>query len=176
MRSEKASRRGVPDECRIPDPPRLIRRTHREREAILATMAIVDYCWRKGLGFDEIYRRSPLVGLGHGVSRVVFELPGDEVVKIEYGLYAPEITPNRKEARRWSTVGLSLASALCPVRAMGSKGAWLVMPRVDPLSRPDCPAFRLMADDICRALGIEDCHHNNWGVWCGREVLIDYAE
>lgn len=181
------------EECEVPEPPRDIPDAHREWRVIKQVVDLVarwEKKWRGRRGREtdclllesHLNRYSPIKLLGYGGSRFAFDLGHNEVLKVLYhrdpGATERRLNPNREEARHWATAPTPLARHLCPVRALDDHGNWLVMPKAIPL-----PIVRMRTDEfsdwswgICRSLGIFDCFASNWGYWCYREVLIDYAE
>ena len=119
---------------------------------------------------------STLVGfpvLGHGGTRVVFELPGGK-----YVLKLPNMVQDQKvnqiEAHTWRTAPDRLRAWLVPVRRADPKGRWLVMDRVRNHREVEVrPRLTPKAEFDLQEAGIQDLRPPNVSA-DGR--LLDYGE
>jgi hypothetical protein len=108
--------------------------------------------------------------LGVGSSRVAFLLDGDEVVKIEYNTIDEIGSANLRELRRWVHDPPAVARWYAPVTASAPDFSWITMVRATPLPAigrfTPPPGAPRLGDEVVR---------ENWGLYCGRRVLVDYA-
>lgn len=106
--------------------------------------------------------------VGAGYSRVVVGLCPEHVLKVDFA------EANDREVEVWRQADPEVRRMLAPIFGHGQhKGvSWLVMGRCEEMSL-EGPEF---SGDWLRLEGVSDWQVQNFGLWLGRQVMLDYAD